>query len=181
MNKEQLVKMGLTEEQATNVMKELDGNFVPKSRFNDVNNELKSVKEQNSTFEKQIEDLKKVNPEELKSTIETLQAENKALAEKHETERKNDKIDSALELAIVKAKGKNSKAIKALIDREKLSLKDDGSLDGVNVDDLTKNYPYLFETETDPQFAGAVPAGNSSGTGNTSVIEQQIDDIMKGI
>ena len=36
MNKEDLIAMGLTEEQAKKVMDSLDGNFVTKARFNEI-------------------------------------------------------------------------------------------------------------------------------------------------
>lgn len=39
MNKEDLIAMGLTEEQAKKVMDSLDGNFVTKVRFNEINEE----------------------------------------------------------------------------------------------------------------------------------------------
>lgn len=43
MNTEQLVKIGLSKELAEAVLKELDDAFVPKARFNEVNNQLKKV------------------------------------------------------------------------------------------------------------------------------------------
>jgi hypothetical protein len=44
MNKEKLIEMGLTEEQATKVMQSLDGAFIPKHRFDEVNNDAKAAK-----------------------------------------------------------------------------------------------------------------------------------------
>ena len=40
MTKEKLLEWGLTEEQATKVMEGLNGSFVTKARFNEVNTEL---------------------------------------------------------------------------------------------------------------------------------------------
>ncbi len=45
MKKEDLIAMGLTEEQAKKVMDSLDGNFVTKARFNEVNEENKTLKQ----------------------------------------------------------------------------------------------------------------------------------------
>ena len=59
MKKEDLLTMGLTEDQAKKVMDSLDGDFVTKARFNEVNEELKSVKKSVSDRDKQLEDLKK--------------------------------------------------------------------------------------------------------------------------
>ena len=58
-NKEELIAMGLTEEQAKKVMDSLDGNFVTKTRFNEVNEENKTLKKSVSDRDKQLEDLKK--------------------------------------------------------------------------------------------------------------------------
>ena len=44
MTKESLMAMGLTEEQANKVMEGLNGSFVTKTRFNEVNEELKNAK-----------------------------------------------------------------------------------------------------------------------------------------
>jgi hypothetical protein len=44
MNKEKLKEFGLTEEQADKVMGVLDGAFVPKSRFDEVNTEKNQLK-----------------------------------------------------------------------------------------------------------------------------------------
>jgi hypothetical protein len=44
MNKEKLKEFGLTEEQADKVMGALDGAFVPKSRFDEVNTEKNQLK-----------------------------------------------------------------------------------------------------------------------------------------
>ena len=44
MTKESLMAIGLTEEQATKVMEGLNGSFVTKARFNEVNTELTKAK-----------------------------------------------------------------------------------------------------------------------------------------
>ena len=82
MKKEDLIQLGLTEEQAEKVVKlhseELDVSFVPKSRFNEVNEENKSLKQTVSERDKQLEDLSKTagDSEELKKQIETLKTAN---------------------------------------------------------------------------------------------------------
>ena len=58
MKKEDLLAMGLTEEQADKVMDGLNGDFVTKSRFNEVNTELKAARTALSERDKQLEELK---------------------------------------------------------------------------------------------------------------------------
>ena len=66
---------------------------------------------------------------------------------------------------VVSAKGKP--AIKSLIpNRDQLKLKDDGSIDGLNLGAVKTSAPYLFDQiETRPE--GTPPAGASGSGGKT--------------
>ena len=170
MNKEQLIKMGLSEDQATQVLGLLENNFIPKGRFNEVYEESAKLKESIAERNKQLEELKKAtgDTEALKKQIETLQADNKAKEETYKAEMHKIKLDSALELALTGAKAKNSKAIKALLDNEKIKLKDDGAIDGLSdqLEALKKSDSYLFETEQSPTpkgFVGGTTAPEKGG------------------
>ena len=78
MSKEDLIAMGLTEEQAKKVMDSLDGNFVTKARFNEINEENKTLKKSVSDRDKQLEDLKKSSGDNaaLQQQISDLQKQN---------------------------------------------------------------------------------------------------------
>ena len=86
MNKEQLIALGLTEEQAEKVLsantEQLKG-FIPKSRFDEVNNAKKNLETQLTERDNQLKELKKNNKdnEELQSTIKRLEDENKSAKE----------------------------------------------------------------------------------------------------
>ena len=58
MTKENLLEWGLTEEQANKVMEGLNGSFVTKSRFNEVNTELTNAKNTIKERDTQLETLK---------------------------------------------------------------------------------------------------------------------------
>ena len=58
-----------------------------------------------------------------------------------------EKIDRLLELEILKAKGKNPRAIKALLDVRGLSLGEAGELLGLDLTKLMESDPYLFDRE----------------------------------
>lgn len=172
MNKEQLMKMGLSEDQANQVLGLLSDNFVPIGRFNEINTELVKSKEATKERDKQLEELKKStgDTEALKKQIETLQADNRAKEETYKVEMQKVKLDTALDLALTGAKAKNIKAIKALLDSEKIKLKEDGSLDGLNeqIEAIKKSDSYLFEAT--PQTTvpkGHIPAPAApEGTNN---------------
>ena len=58
MTKESLIEMGLSEEQAAKVMESLNGSFITKTRFNEVNAELKNAKAAVAERDAQLETLK---------------------------------------------------------------------------------------------------------------------------
>ena len=63
MTREQLLALGFTEEQVTNILKvhkeTIDGSYVPKHRFDEVNGELTQSKDQVKERDTQIKELKK--------------------------------------------------------------------------------------------------------------------------
>lgn len=171
MTKEQLMAMGLTEEHASKVMESLNGNFVTKARFAEVNDSNKQLKLDISDRDKQLEDLKKVDAEGLQKTIENLQATNKSNQEAYDVKIKQMKIDATVDRALVGAKAKNTKAVKALLDLENAEL--DGEVVKGLEDQLKKlqegeDSKFLFNTEKStfkglkPGEKGDTPPGGSN-------------------
>jgi hypothetical protein len=174
MNKEDLIAMGLTEEQAKKVMDSLDGNYVTKTRFNEVNEENKTLKKSVSDRDKQLEDLKKSSGdnEELKKQIETLQQENANQKKAHDAEMTQLRLDNAIDAALTAAGAKNIKAVRALIDTSKVKVGEDGKLTGF--DDLLsavqKSDSYLFtEKQQKQKFKGFQPGASGNVKPGTKV------------
>lgn len=174
MNKEDLIAMGLTEEQAKKVMDSLDGNYVTKTRFNEVNEENKTLKKSVSDRDKQLEDLKKSSGdnEELKKQIETLQQENANQKKAHDAEMTQLRLDNAIDAALTAAGAKNIKAVRALIDTSKVEVGEDGKLTGF--DDLLsavqKSDSYLFtEKQQKQNFKGFQPGASGNVKPGTKV------------
>jgi len=188
MNKEKLIEMGLTEELATKVAKELDGNYVPKTRFNEVNTELKQAKDQVKERDSQLETLKKSvgDSDELKKQIETLQNENKTKDETHAAEIKQLKIDTAVDKALGEAKAKNPKAVKALLDLAKAELSDDGTIKGLDAQIKAlaeaEDSKFLFDTDStqNKNSKGFVPGQKKDGVpGASSEYETRLAEARK--
>ena len=190
MNKEKLMEMGLTEELATKVAKELDGNYVPKTRFNEVNTELKQAKDQVKERDSQLETLKKSvgDSDELKKQIETLQNENKTKDETHAAEIKQLKIDTAVDKALAEAKAKNPKAVKALLDLAKAEISDDGTIKGLDAQIKTlseaEDSKFLFDTDNtqnkNQKSKGFVPGQKKDGVpGASSEYETRLAEARK--
>lgn len=174
MNKEDLIAMGLTEEQAKKVMDSLDGNYVTKTRFNEVNEENKTLEKSVSDRDKQLEDLKKSSGdnEELKKQIETLQQENANQKKAHDAEMTQLRLDNAIDAALTAAGAKNIKAVRALIDTSKVKVGEDGKLTGF--DDLLsavqKSDSYLFtEKQQKQNFKGFQPGASGNVKPGTKV------------
>ena len=170
MKKEEFLKLGIDEETAkkceTASMEELKG-YIPKARFDEVNNEKKKLELDVRDRDGQLETLKNStgDVEGMKQQIATLQAENKAKDEAHAAEIKQLKIDSAVSTAITNAKGKNAKAIKALLNLTDAELSEDGTIKGLSeqIETLIKaeDSKFLFDTETTKTKVKGVKPGES--------------------
>lgn len=164
MKKEDLIKLGLTEEQAEKVAEasaeELKG-FIPKPRFDEVNEAKKKLEEELKNRDEQLEELKKIDAEGLKAQIEKLQKENQDAKKQYEAELSQVRLNNAIEMALVAAKAKNIKAVKALLDLSKIKLDGEnliGFKEQVDVLKQADDSKFLFEeTQSNPQFKGLKP------------------------
>lgn len=163
MTKESLLAMGLSEEQAKKVLETLDGEYVPKSKFQEVSEENKTLKKSVGDRDKQLEDLKKSSGDNaaLQQQISDLQKANADQQKAHEAELSQLKLDNAIDLALSGAKAKNSKAVKAIMDLSKVKIGEDGKLSGFSeqLEALQKSDAYLFDDAkpAKPQFVGFQP------------------------
>lgn len=172
MKKEDFLKLGVDEETAGKLAEasaeELKG-FIPKARFDEVNNELKAVKGTISERDKQLEELKKSSGdnEALKQQIADLQKANKEAQTAHEAEMQKLKIDSAVDRALIEAKAKNIKAVKALLDLEGAEISEDGTIKGLSdkIKALSEaeDSSFLFDTAGNKPGKGFHPGQSKDG------------------
>jgi len=169
--KEILKKAGIEEGKLDSVIsdisKELPKYFIPKDKYNEVAEAKKKLETDIQERDNQLEQLKNAagNSEELKAQIEQLQAENQKAAEEWQAKMAQMQLDFAIEKALAAAKAKNQKAVKALLDLEKVKL-DGEQLLGLEdqLKALQQSDPYLFGD------SGKVGSGtNPPGAGNTEV------------
>lgn len=169
MTKEKLMEWGLTEEQANKVMEGLNGSFVTKTRFNEVNTEPQTAKKTIGERDQQLEALKKStgDTEALQTQITQLQADNAQQKKAYEAEIKALKIGNAVDMALTNAKAKNNTAVKALLAAflEKAELAEDGTVKGLDeeIGKLVKgeDTAFLFDTSGKAKFKGAKAAEKS--------------------
>jgi DNA repair exonuclease SbcCD ATPase subunit len=182
MNKEQLLAAGFSEAQAATILdiykKALDGQYVPKHRFDEVNTELKTVKEQLTERDTQITSLKKFEGDSkaLSDKIKELEEANK----QKDTEYKNnlalERKKNAVRLALLEdANGKPHDAdmVMGLFDLDKIVMDEttgkikDGFKD--QNDSIRKEKAFLFEVKADPNKSnGWKPKGTEPKDGDDS-------------
>ena len=144
-----------------------DGSWIPRAKLNEVSNEVKELKKQLEDRDKQLKDLegKAAGNEELKAALQEAQEANKTAAEEWEAKTAKMQLDFAVERALAKAKARNPKAVKALLDMEVVKL------DGEQVLGLEEQLKKLKESDA-YLFGetGKVGSGtNPPGAGNPEV------------
>ena len=190
MTKETLLELGLTEEQAGKVMESLNGSFVPKSRFNEVNTELQNARAVIRQRDAQLETLGKSGADAaaLQEQIAALQADNTQKDEAHAAEIKKIKVDNAVNKALSDAKAINPDTVKPLLAAflENAELADDGSVKGLveEVSNLVQgeNTSFLFRGDAAvPAVFGASPAGSVTAKPDSkaTAYQSRLEDARK--
>lgn len=178
MNREFLEGLGLEKEAIDNIMKE-HGKSVnaTKHELETVTTDRDELKTQLTDRDKQLEELsaKAKGNEELTAEIERLKNENTTTAADYQAKLDKQAFDFTLDKSLTGAKVRNPKAVKALLDTEKIKL--DGSK-LLNLDDqlaaLKESDPYLFETEEKPGLGGRTPH-TPSGQAPTGITKEQFE------
>ena len=136
-----------------------DGNFIPKSRFDQVNQAKKELEVQLKDRDTQLAELSKNNKdnENLLNQIKDLQALNKQTTADYENKINQIQFDYALDGALTNAKSKNNKALKALLDMNSIKYQE-GKLEGLQeqIEALQKDASYLFDLNTAPTNTGGL-------------------------
>lgn len=129
-----------------------DGGYVDEGKF-------KGLESQLSTANTTIKDLQEIVKKFDGKDPEKLSADLAALQQKYDADTAKLRLDNALDVAIIGAKGRSTKAVKAFLDYGKLKLKDDGTIDGLDLEALKKSEPYLFEAVKTGIIGGGEPGG----------------------
>lgn len=169
MKKDDLMKIdGMTEELATAVEKasadELKG-YIPKSRFDEINNAKKELEGQIADRDKQLKDLadKVKDNEALTQQISDLQEQNKTAKAEYAEKIKTMKLESAMKEKLTDAKYPD--LLMSKFDRTKLVLNDDGTVTGLDeqLRGLKETYKDMFNQplggKNPPQKTGGSNGG----------------------
>jgi vacuolar-type H+-ATPase subunit I/STV1 len=170
MTKEQLIALGLTEELAQKAAEasaeELKG-FIPKARFDEVNDTKKELEQQIKDRDKQLKELgdKAKGNEGLEKTIQELQETNKATKEQYEAKIKEMTINVAIQAKLTDTKYPD--LLLGKFDKSKLSLAADGTVVGIDeqLTTIKEQYKDLFVPKVsgkDPNNKNTTPPGGKN-------------------
>ena len=184
MKKEELVKLGISEEIADKVIEKI-GSLIPKSRFDEVIAEKNNLKEQLADRDKQLKELGKNNSdnEELKAQIKALQEENKVKATEYKNELAKIQLDSALELALTQAGARDNRAVMPFVDKSIIKL-EEGKLRGLEeqISNLKTDKGYLFNSleagVVTPKGATPAPTPSPEKVENVT-LDSAFDNLFK--
>lgn len=132
-----------------------NGYWIPKEKFDMVNNEKKQLRELLRERDAQLEELgtKAKGHDELQQQIKELQERYKQQAKEYQKQLFKQRFDFELDKALTNAKVRNTKAVKALIDLDIVKMDEDGKLKGLDeqLAKLRESDSYLFEDSENPK------------------------------
>ncbi len=191
--KQVLKEMGLSDEQIEKFIKDaINDKFIPKHRFDEVNEKNKQLTDDVTERDKQISNLKKFEGDNatLQTKIEELETANKQKDEENAKAIKALKIDNAINYALNgKVQDGYSDLVLGLIDKNLIVLKDDGTIAGLDeqIEKAKKDKPLLFVTEQEGDnkdqkfdgwsFKGSQPQDNQGQT-NKSISENFVNSLL---
>lgn len=161
-----------TDEIEKAILKEIGKEFIPKAKFDEANEAKKTAESVIAERDKQIAELSKVNPADLQKKIEELTTQNTEAAQKYQTDLENVKRDALIETALIKSGAVHTKAVKALLDGEKIKL------DGDTLKGLDEQLTALQETEKWAFQARQTQAGTKEH-GNGGTVEKTVKEELK--
>ena len=177
MKRDLLKEHGFSEEQINFVMAEngKDVNSL-KEQINNLTGERDGLQKQIDDRDKQLNTLKKSakDNEELQSQIKQLQDENKTAKQNYQDQLAKQNKSFKIEGALRDAKAKNIKTVLPLIDTEKVSVNDDGTLNGLSeqLDIIKQEIGFMFGEENKTprvEIKNDFQDGNNKNTSDTIV------------
>ena len=166
MKREDLEKQGLNDDQINFVMAQNGKDVNPlKEQINNLTSERDGLQSQLSDRDSQLTSLKKSakDNDELKDQIKQLQDTNKQAKQEYQDKLAAQNKSFKIEGALRDAHARNIKTVLPLIDTDKVSVNDDGTLNGLSeqLESVKKDNAYLFGQAEPPK--PKVELGNHFG------------------
>lgn len=131
-----------------------DGSYFPKAKYDNLNAEVKGLREQLAQKDKDIAALKESvgDNEALETQLKDMETKYQADTETLNKTIKDMRFSNALDLALAANKARNAKAVKALLNLDEIKL-EDGKITGLDaqLETLKNDQSYLFESDVNHQ------------------------------
>lgn len=154
MTREFLEEKGITDKEVINAILDKHHESVKDykdkaEKFTTIEAENKNLKEQIAERDKDLKELKKVDVSEMQNKINELENKNKTQKEESDKQLLETKKNLLIENSLISSKAKNLKAIKGLLDMDKITVENDG-IKGLDeqINALKQSDSYLFNIET---------------------------------
>lgn len=157
-----------------------DGSYIPKAKFDELNEKYKAADKLAKDTQKALDDLKAAgDPAELKNQLEKAQADAKKQADDYKAAMSDLELTYALRAALTDAHDPD--IVAGLVDKKLLKL-ENGKLSGLDeqLKTLKESKAFLFKPpaaggkEDKPLFKGVTPADKSGGAPATLYTREQI-------
>lgn len=145
--------------------------YVPKHRFDEINDAKKQLEGDLKERDKQLTDLQKAAGDvpALQEQITKLQADNKAATDKYNADMQELRLNTALKMAL-NGQAHDPDIVSSLLDKSQIEIAEDGSIKAGLDNQLTglresKGFLFVPKEEPKPGFQpkGAKPADGASG------------------
>ncbi|MCI1958842.1 MAG: phage scaffolding protein [Clostridia bacterium] len=155
-----------TDEMDSKAAAKLGESYVSKADYDTLNTAKADLDKQIKARDKDIEALKKSagSDTELSDKYQKLQDKYKLDTDSLNKKLSDTKKDNAINMAIMQAKCKDQVGLKAHLDMDKISLKDDGTLEGLDIEAAKKSYPHLFDVEEIKNVSNGFHTGDQKQT-----------------
>lgn len=146
-----------------------DGTFIPKTRLDEVINQRKEYETKLKEMHTSLDTFKATadSVDGLKTQITELQTKNNTLMSDFEKQQQIMNKQHKIDVGLLKSKPKNLKALKALIDTNKVSIDGDNIIGlSEQITALQKSDAYLFESKKPIETDDGAGAGGSGVKNN---------------
>ena len=153
MTREFLEEKGITDKEVINAILDKHHEIVKdlksdSEKITTLQTENDSLKKQIEERDKDLKELKKIDATEMQNKIDELENKNKTQKEEYDKQLLETKKGLLIENSLISSKAKNLKAIKGLLDMDKITL-EDGNIKGLDeqIKSLQESDSYLFNLE----------------------------------
>ncbi|MFO3716116.1 phage scaffolding protein [Anaerococcus cruorum] len=165
MKTEELKELGLSDEQISGVFKlrglEVEQSNAIKQALEAEQAENKALRNQIETANNQIKEFKDLDIDSIRKTAEDYQNKFEESENKRQREIEDMSLSHAVDLGLIKAGAKNTKATRALLDYEALKQSKNIDSDLENqINNLKESDSYLFKSE-EQEAKQSIAKGNS--------------------